>query len=1027
MKAELDVFVSTSGLRLVKLDGKVLGSFPLQRIQEWAITAPGTFTLSVVSGEKVVGLVIHGDQDEVFGIIDCLERQVAQIMEDMAAKEQGREAADVSSPPRKMAPDPEDDVRDEEFQVADSVPEASRPNELARRAFATGDMKPDEISDGDMRQELPDELPEELPETRSGDLTQPASHSEFEDQVVPFRVDSFGEADTKWVRHDTKKNEVDDAKNTGDHQVTAFDSSDKEIATLTRSVGGEDAYDDDFDAVSISDDDDAEFDDFGEPRNTPSSTSSSPNETETNTTTASVPDPAPATRPSPGPGHSPESRMAATIAAAAAQELGELKSKLRDAEHAVEAQRRRAETAETAAAAARCVAAAAHDTAGIEEALEEKLADVTERAETAARAAAAAERAASTLETKLAQANERAAAAESNFTQLSDAVVKRDADIARLRAASTAREAGDKGDTAATEALAARVEHARAETSQAEQRAGEAEARSADAEARAEQADTRAEEAEAKSLDLASSVSDLEARLVEAESRVTEAKTEAAALHGRVREANALEAKLVETESLVSESAAEVVTLRASLDEEKTRATDLETKMEESNKNREAETQTRHAAESAASAALLVATTRAETAEAAASHFETALAIATETAKTAAVPEAFSGKTSAVEIACLVDELRGKTSVAEAELVAARAAAAAATTRAENADKRAEDAENLAQQVESAATTALERADAAEAETRARDETLAQVLLKQKHVAHGDMKEVALAEAQRASAAETRVFTLEKRLDALAAARAEVSGKLASALAELAEARGEADASRETLDDAFASARAAAKREGDARAAQAAAEARIAEASDEAASWSERASEADDLRVRCVAAETRLLSAAREGARGVAKAREETERWRAEAGELKQALEDAETRAETFARRAARVDAAVASSASAYASGADEMRFETPSEAATPHSFVKPSLAERAKAELSAYQPPPPMPPSLGDWRTGRENRPGAGAGYAATYHASSPAVLNKTPTPTKLTAEFLDSLGQRLSSVRDMLTAPDR
>ena len=453
VKAELDVFVSTSGLRLVKLDGKVLGSFPLQRIQEWAITAPGTFTLSVVSGEKVVGLVIHGDQDEVFGIIDCLERQVAQIMEDMAAKEQGREAADVSSPPRKMAPDPEDDVRDEEFQVADSVPEASGPNESARRAFAAGDMEPDEISDGDMRQELPEKLPEKLPETlpetRSGDLTQPACHSAFEDQVVPFRVDAFGEADTKWVRHDTKKNQVDDAKHTGDHQVTAFDSSDKERATLTRSVGGEDASvsdddfhavsvsdDDDFHAVSVSDDDDAELDDFGEPRNTPSSTSGSPNETETNTTTASVPDPALPTHPSPGPGHSPESRMAATIAAAAAQELGELKSKLRDAEHAVEAQRRRAETAETAAAAARCVAAAAHDTAGIEEALEEKLADVTERAETAARAAAAAERAASTLETKLAQANERAAAAESNFAQLSDAVVERDADIARLRAAS---------------------------------------------------------------------------------------------------------------------------------------------------------------------------------------------------------------------------------------------------------------------------------------------------------------------------------------------------------------------------------------------------------------------------------------------------------------------------------------------------------------------------------------------------------------------------------------------------------------
>ena len=73
MKAELDVFVSTGGLRL-EAGRSVLGSFPLQRIQEWSITSPGTFSLSVVNGEKVVGLVIHGDPDEVFAIIDCLAR-----------------------------------------------------------------------------------------------------------------------------------------------------------------------------------------------------------------------------------------------------------------------------------------------------------------------------------------------------------------------------------------------------------------------------------------------------------------------------------------------------------------------------------------------------------------------------------------------------------------------------------------------------------------------------------------------------------------------------------------------------------------------------------------------------------------------------------------------------------------------------------------------------------------------------------------------------------------------------------------
>jgi len=57
IKAALDVFVSKAGLRLVKKDGKVLGAFPLQRIQQWGIPTPGTFKLSVQNGEKVVGLV----------------------------------------------------------------------------------------------------------------------------------------------------------------------------------------------------------------------------------------------------------------------------------------------------------------------------------------------------------------------------------------------------------------------------------------------------------------------------------------------------------------------------------------------------------------------------------------------------------------------------------------------------------------------------------------------------------------------------------------------------------------------------------------------------------------------------------------------------------------------------------------------------------------------------------------------------------------------------------------------------------
>ena len=86
VKAELDLFISKGGLRLIKTDGKILGAFPLQRIQQWGITQPDTFKLSVQNGEKVVSLVIHSDPSEVSAIIDCLERKVAQIIEDVRAE-----------------------------------------------------------------------------------------------------------------------------------------------------------------------------------------------------------------------------------------------------------------------------------------------------------------------------------------------------------------------------------------------------------------------------------------------------------------------------------------------------------------------------------------------------------------------------------------------------------------------------------------------------------------------------------------------------------------------------------------------------------------------------------------------------------------------------------------------------------------------------------------------------------------------------------------------------------------------------
>ena len=86
VKAELDLFISKGGLRLIKTDGKILGAFPLQRIQQWGITQPDTFKLSVQNGDKVVSLVIHSEPSEVSAIIDCLERKVAQIIEDVRAE-----------------------------------------------------------------------------------------------------------------------------------------------------------------------------------------------------------------------------------------------------------------------------------------------------------------------------------------------------------------------------------------------------------------------------------------------------------------------------------------------------------------------------------------------------------------------------------------------------------------------------------------------------------------------------------------------------------------------------------------------------------------------------------------------------------------------------------------------------------------------------------------------------------------------------------------------------------------------------
>ena len=67
LRLERFVF-STSGIKLIKIDGKVLGRSRCSASSSSGQSAPGTFKLHVDASEKVVGLVIHGDEDEVVAV-----------------------------------------------------------------------------------------------------------------------------------------------------------------------------------------------------------------------------------------------------------------------------------------------------------------------------------------------------------------------------------------------------------------------------------------------------------------------------------------------------------------------------------------------------------------------------------------------------------------------------------------------------------------------------------------------------------------------------------------------------------------------------------------------------------------------------------------------------------------------------------------------------------------------------------------------------------------------------------------------
>ena len=229
---------------------------------------------------------------------------------------------------------------------------------------------------------------------------------------------------------------------------------------------------------------------------------------------------------------------------------------------------------------------------------------------------------------------------------------------------------------------------------------------------------------------------------------------------------------------------------------------------------------------------------------------------------------------------------------------------------------------------------------------------------------------------------------------------------LAEAKAECAEHRGAAAAATDALEEAFASARATAGREASAREAQARAEARLAAAGAETAAAEERAARADDLEIRAQTAEARLETQAREGARAVARAQAEASEWRAKAQLRERELEAARASADTAASLASTY--VVTSSASKRAN-------------------VRETSEARDENE-NAYGLPPPLPPSsvLSAKNSPAKKFHNMTSPYARQYHdfSTERGAGGARPTPALLTADFLDSLGSRLSSVRELLAS---
>ena len=1043
-----------------------------------------------------MSLVIHSDPSEVSAIVDCLERKVAQIIEDVRAEEEGRPPQDVSSPPPR-ARTPRTAVEQPELDTEPEVDTggADEVREMSPQGRESYSDDAEEIDYEDIEHDVPrpftspavddiavediddiEEIELEVGGTQAGP-TSPQGEPDSPQAHTGYRVpDSFDDSDedvevevldggvkspgpgargrsgagpaTDWFSSPAGQ-KVEEAEDDEEEEMmrSMMNTSSRRPRSLAPVTGGglgtnrlggarpgtlaplsslSGGLSNPASparlrtALPLTPVDDSPVDEADVVRPVSPPVSSPP---------ASPPRSPPSSPPrlKKSPGHSPESRAAASVAAAAAKEIGDLRRRvgeLENVERELSETRFSAKRDRDALVDAERRADAAEARVGT---AEDKLTAVESKAAQAESRAAQAEARVQDAESRVQDAESRVHAVEAEATELRREVTNNSAGVEealeRELAAATEKATGLERELESVRG-AMRAAETRAKT--AETRAKTSEAQRDAAEEVAAEAKEAASVAEANFAELSEATARREAEIASLKSSIAsggDAASRAAALETALtqeKEARAsVEQKLTQTEAAlkeVRESLAEADAARVTAagdataagdramaatrdaDEAKARAVDAETALRNAEAARDTSLKEKEEAEARAEVAR-AAVAAAEDRVAAA---ETALQEKEKASTENAMPD------TATEIAGLIDDLRRRATAAElARNEAVRRAETAEASVAQFAE-RASRAENLVSQVDEAAAKALERADAAESAVQTNERNTHEVLAAMEGVSERDMASVARAEAERSKAAETRVVALEQKLKTAAESRAELSRLLAEAKAECAEHRGSASAATEALEEAFASARAVSGREASAREAQARAEARLAAAGAETAAAEERAARADDLEIRAQTAEARLESQAREGARAVARAQAEASEWRAKAQLRERELEAARASADTAASIASSY--VVTSSASKRASmgttrdgtGGDE--------------------------NANAYGLPPPLPPSsvLSVKNSPAKRFHNMTSPYARQYHDFSVerGAGGDRPTPALLTADFLDSLGSRLSSVRELLAS---